>query len=328
MELSREAFEDLLGAYALDACEPEESDAIERYAEAHPEARPEVERLREVAAGIGAADATRPPFDLRERLLVSAGQRVPPMSAEGVLEKETDRFDSFLSTLEEGDLDVRTVNGLTVRELVQHVEAVDRAFVEAAADSTVVFIGAEQVVGITERDLPGRAGEPFAETVARFRRTRRDLAGLRELPESRRVAGYERDSVLVIRAFETWTHHDDVRRAIGHDGLAVPEPAAMRAMADLAMDSLPIALAVRGSSRPGITARIVLDGPGGGEWMVPCTAGEIPAEPVAVVIRASVVDWCRRFADRIEPGAFASAVEGDAELAGELIAAASAFAGL
>ena len=53
MDLTPEAFEDLIGAYALDACEPDEVAAIDAYVAAHPEAAAEVERLREAAAALG-----------------------------------------------------------------------------------------------------------------------------------------------------------------------------------------------------------------------------------------------------------------------------------
>jgi uncharacterized protein (TIGR03083 family) len=328
MDLTPEAFEDLVGAYALDACEPDEVAAMERYVAAHREAADEVERLREVAAGVGAAGASRPPVALRERLLHTATDRVLPLAPDIALQRETDRFDSFLSTVEEGDLETPTENGLTVRELVQHVEAIDRAFVEAAADPAHAHIGPDEVEVITASDLAGRVGEPFAETVTRFRRTRGRLAGLREqLPADQRVAGYSRDDTLVIRAFETWTHHDDVRRALGRDA-ALPDAEVMRTMAELAMKSLPLALAVRGSARSGRTARLVLDGAGGGEWTIACAPGESPSPRADVVVRASVVDWCRRFADRIAPEEIVVSVEGDTELASDLVSAANAFAGL
>ena len=129
--------------------------AIERYLAEHPDAAAEVERLREVAAGLGAAGASRPPVALRERLMHAADERVTPARPDVALQKETDRFDSFLNSLAEPDLDVVTENGLTLRELVQHVEAVDRAFVEAADDPAIAFIGSEEVVGITSSDLSG-----------------------------------------------------------------------------------------------------------------------------------------------------------------------------
>jgi len=65
-----------------------------------------------------------------------------------------------------------------------------------------------------------------------------------------------------------------------------------------------------------------------GEWTVACAPGESPDLNHDVVVRASVVDWCRRFADRIEPDEVVAKVDGDAGLARELVAAANVFAGL
>src|SRR5439155_9433745 len=53
--ISREEFEDLLGAFALDACDADEMAAVEQYVAAHPEVNREVERLRAAAAGLAAS---------------------------------------------------------------------------------------------------------------------------------------------------------------------------------------------------------------------------------------------------------------------------------
>jgi len=328
MDLTRDQFEDLVGAYAVDACEPDEADAMERYLATHPAAAREVERLRDVASSLATIGTSRPPVSLLDRLLDTAAERVAPADAGEALRKESDRFDRFLSTIEPAHLAVRTENGLTVHELVQHVEAVDRAFVEAARRGSPAFIGADEAASITAAELPEHAGESFAQTITRLRGTRRELVGLRdEIPPEQRVAGYRRDDALVIRAFETWTHDDDIRRALGHD-LAVPDAAVMRTMAELAMATLPLAMAARGLEHPGVTARVVLTGPGGGEWTVPCAVVDDPSARPDVVVRASVVDWCRRFADRIDPAAVLGHVEGDEAVARDMVDAAAAFAGL
>ena len=189
MDLTPEQFEDLVGAYALDACEPDEVEAMERYVARHRESATEVERLREVAAGIGAAGASSPPGTLRERLLHAAEDRVSPLEADTALQRETDRFDTFLDTLVEHDLAVRTHNGLTVHELVQHLEAIDRAFVDAAHDPTTAYIGPREVEAVTARDLSERAGEPFADTITRFRSTRGQLVRLRDVVRDEGVVG-------------------------------------------------------------------------------------------------------------------------------------------
>jgi uncharacterized protein (TIGR03083 family) len=327
MELTAEQFEDLVGAYALDACEPEEADAVERYVSEHREAAIEVERLREAAAGLGAAGALTPPPDLRARVLAQTAPRIEPATAIATLRAETERFDAFLGTLGRGELVVVTHNGLDAHELVGHIEAVDRAFVNAA-DKPDVYIGPEEVARITEVALPQIRRETFAQTHSRMRETRKQLVALGvRVRADCRVAGYSRDDALVLRAFETWTHHDDLRRALGKPTQA-PAPAVLRAMAELAISSLPVAAAVRGVAAPGRTARLRLTGAGGGEWTIPCAAGEEPAPEPDVVITASVLDWCRVTADRIAPADLDCAADGDAQLAAALVGAASAFAGL
>jgi uncharacterized protein (TIGR03083 family) len=328
MDLTAKQFEDLIGAYALDACEPDEVAALDAYVDEHPEIVADVEQLREAAAALGAAGAVRPPVGLRDRLLHVAGERVSPVSAQEALQAETDRFDALLGTIDADELDLVTHNGLSVRDLVSHVEAIDRAFVGEADRTEQRLIGAAEVTEITAEHLSDHAGESFAETVTRFRRTRADLIGLADtVPAEHRVAGYGRDDSLVIRAFETWTHDDDIRRALGRDE-AIPAPAVMRAMAELSIHSMPLAMAVRGTARPDRIARLVLTGAGGGEWTFACGPGERASGVADVVIRASVVDWCRRFADRLEPDAVPIEVDGDPELAKELVSAANAFAGL
>ena len=46
----------------------------------------------------------------------------------------------------------------------------------------------------------------------------------------------------------------------------------MRTMAELAVQTLPLALAAKGYDGAGRTARVVLTGPGGGDWTIACAA--------------------------------------------------------
>jgi uncharacterized protein (TIGR03083 family) len=269
----------------------------------------------------------QPPVALRDRLVQSANDRVRAVTAQEALQAETERFENLLTTLDETDLDAVTHNGLSVRDLVAHVEAIDRAFVAEATTPRFRLIGAAEVEAITAETLPQHAGESFGETVTRFRRTRSELVALGDrVPADQRLAGYRRDDSLVIRAFETWTHQEDIERALGRDR-TVPAPAVMRAMTELAMHSLPLAMAVRGTAHAGRTARIVLTGAGGGEWTIACGPGQ-PGPVADVVIRTSAVDWCRRFADRLAADEVPLDVDGDVDLARELVSAANAFAGL
>ena len=59
---------------------------------------------------------------------------------------------------------------------------------------------------------------------------------------------------LLVRAFETWTHADDIRRAIGAD-MVDPPPASLLTMAHAACGFVPSMLAVRGAYHPGRLVR-------------------------------------------------------------------------
>jgi uncharacterized protein (TIGR03083 family) len=331
--------DELLGAYALDAVEADEAVAVEEYLERAPHAAHEVARLRKAAAWIGATEALTPPPELHDTVLEAARLRRPttwgrsgpddPFLAAYL--SETGRFDALLDTVGDDVLDVATFNGLTVRELVIHLAAM-----ESAVAST---IGRPTAPDATEADIERRT----AELVERFRdRPLRDARALwrasvdavREWAvdgppaDDVRLFGltFSRDSLLVTRAFETWTHADDIRRALGRREEPPPAEGLAR-MADLSIETMPAALEVVGRAHPGKTARIVLTGDGGGDWMIPFGFAEVGETP-DVVLTTDVIAWCRCVSERLAPEALPREVEGDAALADDLAAASSAFATL
>ena len=329
MDVTRSEFQDLVGAYALDACEPEEATGIEAYIATHAEAAAEAERLRDAAAWLGAAGALNPPVSLRDRLLAVAAERVVALPPVEALRRETARFVTLLDSLTSADLDAVTVNGLTVRELVAHVAIIDEAFVAAADEPTKpVHIGADHVEALTAAELPALSDWSFEQICARFYAARRALVDLdSRLVPTANVGGYSLGVVLVIRTFETWTHHDDIVAATGRAEQEIEAPV-LRTMSELAIQTLPVALAAKGYTFPGSTARIVMTGPGGGDWTIAVTPHEAVAPIPHVVIRVPAVDFCRRFADRLAADEVPVEIEGDSELARALVDAAPAFAGL
>jgi anti-sigma factor RsiW len=64
-ELSDAEVEELLGAYALDACDPAETAAVEAVLARRPDHAVEAARLANAAAWIGATEAFEPPRTLR-----------------------------------------------------------------------------------------------------------------------------------------------------------------------------------------------------------------------------------------------------------------------
>jgi uncharacterized protein (TIGR03083 family) len=218
-----------------------------------------------------------------------------------------------------------------VRELVIHLAAM-----ESAVAST---IGRPTAPDVTETDIERRT----AQLVERFRdRPLRDARALwrssvdavRQWAVAESSAAdvplfgltFSRDSLLVTRAFETWTHADDIRRALGRPEEPPPAEVVAR-MADLSITTMPAALEIAGRAHPGKTARIVLTGDGGGDWLIPfgfAPVGETPD----VVLTADAIAWCRCVSERLAPEALPREVEGDPALADDLAAASSAFATL
>jgi hypothetical protein len=98
-------------------------------------------------------------------------------------------------------------------------------------------------------------------------------------------------------------------------------------MADLSVTTMPASLEVAERAHRGKTARVVLTGDGGGDWLIPLGFSEMGATP-DVVVTADVVAWCRVVSERLEPEALPRRVEGDPALAEDLAAASSAFATL
>ena len=95
------------------------------------------------------------------------------------------------------------------------------------------------------------------------------------------------------------------------------------------MRNLPAWLHVVGRSHPGLTARIILTGPGGGTWLVPLAPHEpTNVEAVDVVLEVGIIDWCHRVGERISPETISIQAAGDRALAADVLEAASAFATL
>jgi hypothetical protein len=71
-----------------------------------------------------------------------------------------------------------------------------------------------------------------------------------------------------------------------------------------------------------------MTGPGGGDWTIACDGSDARGAVPDVVLRVPLVEFCRRFADRLTVDEVPFSVDGDAELGRALVDAAPAFAGL
>jgi uncharacterized protein (TIGR03083 family) len=128
--------------------------------------------------------------------------------------------------------------------------------------------------------------------------------------------------LLIVRAFELWTHDNDIRRAAGLP-LAAPDASTLHLMTELAASLLPLAAAMAGLREP-INVRLVLTGPGGGTWDV--AVGERLPDPAFVRIVTGAVEFCRLAANRLTPADLDLHVSGDPALSAKVLAAAAVLA--
>jgi uncharacterized protein (TIGR03083 family) len=261
----------------------------------------EATMLRGAVDWLGSAQPVRPPARLRDAVLAAARasrRTTSPGSPQAVAyATQVEALDALLARLSPMDWRAAVPGHGNVRGLIAHLAAND------------------QMVA-TDLGLPEPSG-----AVRHVRQIWRDRAAtvLESVPASAtapldrpvRLAGrYQavrplRDG-LVQRAFETWTHADDVRAAL--DLPPRPPPADhLRLIAELGARLLPTALA---AAAPGgeWPVRLVLQGAGGGTWDLP--PERAPAAAPVVTVTCDVVEFCRLLAGRRAPAEFAAVADG------------------
>jgi uncharacterized protein (TIGR03083 family) len=331
-EYSDTEVEELLGAYALDACEPDEVAAIEAVLARRPDLAREVDRLSGAAAWLGATEATEPPGRMRADVLDAARARRsgPADHVVDVYVSLSERLEQTIVDLPDFALDTVTPNGLTAHDLVVHMAAQESLLAQNLGEPTIDDLDEEDIVPRTRALLLRFADRDLDDAVTLWRDSvevnRAWAVANPDRTAIWRGLGLTRDDTLLVRSFEAWVHTNDLRVAAGLPR-AAPEIRHLSLMSDLARRILPLALAVAGRGHDGKTARLVLTGPGGGDWLVPMGAGDALAHP-DVTVTADVVDWCTLVGDRVEPEALRFEVDGDESLGRDLVAAAPALATL
>ncbi len=253
--------------------------------------------------------AVAPPR-LREAVLARARRRRAPAET-GVAEvavpyaEQVALLDELLAGLSTRQWGTPVTRHRTVRRMIEHL---------AANDGPVAwFLG----VRAPEPDpVYPRWREQAGSLLQRVSATTGALLGAEvELAGAKPVRGSLRHA-LIQRTFETWTHADDVRQALGRPAQP-PPPGHLRMIADFGLAMLPRMIR---KSRRDVSATFVLTGPGGGTWTVPLSA---EPERVTTVVSADLTGFCRLLAGREEPGGFPFEAEGDPVLARELVRAAA-----
>lgn len=326
--------EDLLAAWALGALDPVEREVIDRLIEDDPVVAEQARELAETVTNLDGAFESSPPSDLKLRIVEQAGAIAPklaePSSALDLLDHQIDALAELLEGLSPLDWQqIAKPYEWSVRDLVAHLLVIE---LYVAAE-----LGLVDEVPSSEDHLEMGAGliadsgkEPPMELArAWMQRARMNVDGVRagqapawDVQVNFHEWSFSVEQLLVVRAFELWTHADDIRRAIGKPAFR-PHASDLRTMSAMSIATLsPLLDAIS----PGLlqSARVVLTGDGGGTFNIGGQGAAADMRQVTLV--ADVVDYCHRVADRLSLQDIEFTAEGDTLLAQELLSVASAFA--
>ncbi|CAL9477490.1 hypothetical protein SUDANB96_02987 [Streptomyces sp. enrichment culture] len=298
----------LLGAWALAACSPEETAAVEEHLGTCGACAEEARRLREAVGLLQRPESLDLDPGLRTRVLSACLERRPPRipvpAWATAYDAETARLDALLQDFGDSEwhapVRLRWFEGresarrrTTVAGVIAHLMAVDGL--------VALALGLPDPLGdAAEPGGPAERTEAYWRA-AHFPPTRTVRAPWREQSHAlvRTVSftgstsgglavpygGFElplRDA-MIDRAFECWVHAGDIAEAVDYP-YEPPSGRHLHGMIDLAVRSLPGALAARrraglaappperhlvAAGEPGRTLRLEIEGTGGGEWLIP-----------------------------------------------------------
>ena len=248
---------------------------------------------------------------------------------DGLLAEVCDALTADLIPLGIDQWSLPAVNGLSVRDVVVHLIAVNDVLAERLRLGELQPVDPSTLEAATEAACQRDANLTHTELIASFQRS---VDHIRKLAQGVRDVGWvgltmPAETAIVDRAFETWLHANDIRNAIGRASLD-PSAQNLRVLCELAVSLLPLALAISGKCRPA-SLQVALTGPGGGEWTLDLE-GDAPACCTAFM-SAAARDLCLLMGDRIDPRDFACTVRGDESataLVDDLVHCAATFARL
>jgi uncharacterized protein (TIGR03083 family) len=340
--MNRTELEELLGAYALDALEPDERADVEAVLAHEPDLARKAAHLQTAAVLLAADHTVEPAASLRDSAIASAlsvrvnGWHIDnpdgaSISAADLHQRQWDDLAELLVTLSEADWLATTSYSCSVAELMAHLSA-------SLEHTAHRYLDASDFV-----PPPGTEDDHWAMTRPTIERL---LAGPRQaiidalvdvndrivaaLPAHEAALGDISDltsAAVLVRAkvFEMWMHSDDVRRATGREFLD-PDRDRLAALCQLAADATPLGMTVTGGAAPGKTLRLVLTGPGGGTFVRPMAYRDRASGDGDLLIVATAVDFCRLAGKMLDPADFIFDAEGAVELIDAVFAGASTFA--
>jgi uncharacterized protein (TIGR03083 family) len=255
----------------------------------------------------------------------------PTEHAIAVFRHQITALDATLDALAPDDFSVMTEAEWTVHELLAHLVTVEEYF------GSVLGLWQFDIPAETEHDHRAMTAAGIPRWLARSPRSAVDAwrAHVQRLLDAVGDGTGLANEVLfhglamtprhafVLRAFEIWTHHDDIRRALSRP-LTEPPAAHLRLMSSLAVRSTPLGLILADRNHVDRAIRVVLTGAGGGTWVIGYGAAP-PTEPDTTFI-VDAVEFCRMAAQRLSVDELAIDIDGDPTFAADVCRGAQVFA--
>ncbi|MFE3514662.1 maleylpyruvate isomerase N-terminal domain-containing protein [Streptomyces sp. NPDC059166] len=365
--LPHDVLQSLLGAWALAACSPEETAAVEDHLTACAPCADEALRLRD-AVGLLHSDGT---LDLdpllRSRVLENClgrrPARIPVPGWAAPYDAETARLDALLRDIGDSEWhapvrlkwfegDEQVNRKTTVAGVIGHLMAVDGLVSRALGLDDPLGQG-DRPLAPTERTEsywsgarrpPTRAvREPWRDQNHALIRTVSFAGrGVAELSVPYGGFALPLQDALLERAFECWVHGDDIADAVDYP-YAPPAPAHLHEMIGLAVRLLPGVLAERrraglaspprhlvSAGSPGRSLHLEVEGRGGGDWYIALDSPAALGSPSHTVAQVALdgVEFCRLVAGHVPPVEAAAGQEGDREAIRDVLFAAASLSRL
>ncbi len=342
-----ETVQSLLAPYALDAVDVDEVLEIEAHLDACPECVAMLAELRHTVDLLAtlpeAAGADRPDPALASRTLAAALAQRPArpvaLTPADIHLIESSRLVALLAGRRPAQWSTAVGDAFpdwTVQDLAAHLAASEALLAELLGAASFTPEVADQPTPRAHAAVDRHRSLPPAQTVVEletaYAQVQAAAADLGPAAATHLIPwlGLELtlDDVLTQRAFEIWTHADDIRRALDLPLLPPPAPSLAR-MSATAVETVPLLLAVAGVAAEGRRARLTLDGAGGATYDIDlgleprATSGPDtrPGPTPDVALQLDVVDFCRSLADRLPAEQLRYQVTGDTDLGAALVAA-------